>query len=115
MQWFMQCSASCLYQVCEAGSNGSQLWAGPSLAIQVGVASHATKAAGTKKVLASLCLALTTPFKGPASNALEKKNHGSDERTTTADLITVGLAQPLCNELTFSKFYKSTCRHVSAL
>lgn len=53
----MQCDALCLYQVCEAGSNGS--WCGRvrescsalgwSLAIPVGVASHGTKAATNKK------------------------------------------------------------------
>lgn len=83
--WFMQCSALCLYQVCEAGSNGS--WCGRvrescyalgrSLAVQAGVASHGTKAAGNKKVPACLlsAVALTTPFKGPASNG-----GGSGER-----------------------------------
>ena len=73
----MQCNAPCLYQVCEAGSNGS--WCGRvrescsalgrSLAIEVGVASHGTKAAANKKVLASASVALTTPFKVSPSNS----------------------------------------------
>lgn len=37
-----------------------------------------------------------------------EKDHGSDESTTTLDQITLGLAQPLCNELTSSK---STSQH----
>lgn len=32
-----------------------------------------------------------------------EKDHGSDESTTTLDRITLGSAQPLCNELTSSK------------
>lgn len=80
---FMQCNAPCLYQIREAGSNGS--WCGRvqvscsalgwRLAIKVGVASHGTKTATDKKVLASVSLFLTTPFKCSTSNSngLRKK------------------------------------------
>lgn len=62
----VQCAVS-VPGFCVAGSNGSRCGRvrescsalGRSLAIQVGVASHGTKAADNKKVLAALCLCLS--------------------------------------------------------
>lgn len=116
----MQCNAPCLYQVCEAGSNGS--WCGRvrescsalgwKLAIEVGVASHGTKTATNNKVLASvsLCVSLSLlHLKSHPQTVMDReKDDGSDESMTTLNQITLGLAQPLCNELTSSK---STSQH----
>lgn len=118
----MQCNAPCLYQVCEAGSNGS--WCGRvrescsalgrRLAIEGCVASHGTKTATNNKVLASVSLSLCVSLsplhlKSHPQTVMDwEKDDGGDESTTTLDQITLGLAQPLCNELTSSK---STSQH----
>lgn len=122
----MQCNAPCLYRVCEAGSNGS--WCGrvrescsalwQSSAIQVGVASHGTKAADNKKVLASLsvsvCVVLITPFKASASKSdgVRKKHHGSDESTTTLGPNCSGFVSAFVQWTDLLQINKSTCRNV---
>ena len=47
------------------------------------------------------------------SNGLRKRLWKWWEHDKPLDQITAGLAQPLCNELTYSKSNKSTCRNVS--
>lgn len=114
----MQCNALCLYQVCEAGSNGSW-WGrvrescsalGRSLAFQGRVwPAMAQRLRPTKRSwLLTLSLSPLHLKSHPQTVTDGEKDHGSDESTTTPDQITLGLAQPLCNELTSSK---STSQH----
>lgn len=100
------------------------VWSGPSLAIQVGVASHATKAAGNKKVLASLSVHFSVSvlslsplrLKGSASKQwrvgrkIMEVMRGRQSRDQTCCLV-----QPLCNELTSSKLTSQHAENVFGL
>lgn len=103
----MQCNAPCLYQVCEAGSNGSWCGRGPRVLlcsraelglIQVGVASHGTKAADNKKSGPGFSVSLSPRLKSqPRTMTDWEKDHGSDESTTNPGLtLRQGVWLSLC-------------------
>lgn len=119
----MQCNALCLYRVCVAGSNGS--WCGwvrvllcsrAETGHRGGCGQPRHKDCNQQKgpnFCLSVCLSLYS-FQGLTL----KKKKSRIERNPTEEVraqpwtgLTLGLAQPLCNELTCS-INKSTCRNV---
>jgi len=118
----MQCNAPCLYQVCEAGSNGSWCGRGPRVLLCSRVEpghlrwvrpAMAQRLRPTKRVLASVSVSLSHfHFKSQPQTITDwEKDHGGDESTTTLDqIITYGSGSAFVQWTDLLQINKSTCK-----